>query len=163
MSATRYLLIDAYNVICATDRLRECLAESVDAARDQLAQDVLMIHDVEGVRVALILDSPNDQLEVQHPFKRDTFEYLYAPAALSADGVIERIVARASRPDLVSVVSNDNLVRESTRAQGALALRPEALFEWVTACATRLEGDALRRQRAQAKDFRNSVNIDLDL
>ena len=77
MSANRYLLVDAYNVICATDRLRASLAESMDAARDQLAQEALLIHDVEGVRVALILDSPNDRLEVQHPFKRDTFEYLY--------------------------------------------------------------------------------------
>ena len=121
MCTTGYLLIDAYNVICATDR-QELLEQSMDAARDQLADEALLIHDAGGVRVALILDSPKDRLEVQHPFQRDTFEYLYAPAALSADGVIERIIVRASRADLVSVVSNDNLIREATRAQGALAL-----------------------------------------
>ena len=162
MPANRYLLVDAYNVICATDRLRDLLAESMDLARDQLAEEALSIHDAEGVRVALILDSPKDCLEVQHPFQHNTFEYLYAPAALTADGVIERIVARAERPDLVSVVSDDNLVRESTRARGAMALRPEELFEWATACAARLQEDARRRQQASAKDFRNSLDIDLD-
>ena len=111
--------------------------------------------------MALILDIRKDRLEVQHPFQRDTFEYLYAPAALSADGVIERIIVRASRADLVSVVSND-LVREATRAQGALALRPEEFFQWSRACAARMEADAVRRQKAQAKDFRNGLNIDLD-
>lgn len=162
MCTTGYLLIDAYNVICATDRLRELLEQSMDAARDQLADEALLIHDAEGVRVALILDSPKDRLEVQHPFQRDTFEYLYAPAALSADGVIERIIVRASRADLVSVVSNDNLIREATRAQGALALRPEEFFQWSRACAARMEADAVRRQKAQAKDFRNGLNIELD-
>ena len=68
MCTTGYLLIDAYNVICATDRLRELLEQSMDAARDQLADEALLIHDAEGVRVALILDSPKDRLEVQHPF-----------------------------------------------------------------------------------------------
>ena len=48
MPATRYLLIDAYNVICATDRLRELLEQSMDAARDQLAEEALLIHDAEG-------------------------------------------------------------------------------------------------------------------
>ena len=163
MPANRYLLIDAYNVICATDHLRERLAENMDAARDLLAEEALSIHDAECVRVALILDSPNDRLEVQHPFQRNTFEYLYAPAALSADGVIERIIARATRPELVSVVSNDNLVREATRARGAMALRPEEFFEWAAACAASLSDEARRRQQASAKDFRNSLDIDLDL
>ena len=76
--------------------------------------------------------------------------------------MIERIIVRASRADLVSVVSNDNLVREATRAQGALALRPEEFFQWSRACAARMEADAVCRQKAQAKDFRNGLNIELD-
>lgn len=161
MSTSRYLLIDAYNVICATDHLRETLNENMDAARDRLAEIVASIHDAEGVRVALILDSRNDRLEVEHPFKKDTFEYLYAPAALTADGVIERILKRVKNPGDVSVVSNDNMVREATRSSGAMALRPEELFEWASACEARLLQDAARRRNENGKEWRNGLDIEL--
>lgn len=163
MAGNRYLLIDAYNVICATDHLREALEENMDAARDKLAEIACDIHDAEGVRVALILDSRNDRLQVEHPFGKKTFEFIYAPAGLTADGVIERIVRRATNPSGVSVVSNDNLVREATRSTGAMALRPEELFEWASACANRLRQDAKRRSQSNAKEFKNNLEIDLDL
>ena len=156
----RYLLIDAYNVICATDSLREIMQGKLDTARDQLAEIVLSIHDAEAVHVALVLDSRNDKLEVEHPYKVKTFEYLYAPAALSADGVIERMVARLKNPKDTSVVSNDRMVRESVRANGAIALRPEDLFEWARGCESRLVQDNRRRNAANAKDFKNGLNLD---
>ncbi|MGC6425167.1 MAG: NYN domain-containing protein [Lentimonas sp.] len=161
MSSSRYLLIDAYNVICATDSLRQLLQDNADAARDELAEITSAIHDAEGVRVALILDGKNDLLEVEHPFGKKTFEYLYAPVALTADGVIERIIRRVPNPSNVSVVSNDNLVREATRSTGAMALRPEELFEWARACDLRLMQDAARRRKENAKEWRNGLDIDL--
>jgi predicted RNA-binding protein with PIN domain len=157
----RYLLIDAYNVICATDSLRAIMQAELDTARDQLAEIVRSIHDAEGVHVALVLDSRKDTLEVEHPYKVKTFEYLYAPAALSADGVIERMVARVNNPHDSTVVSNDRMVRESVRANGAIALRPEELFEWARGCEARLVQDTHRRNAANAKNFRNGLDLDL--
>lgn len=161
MSGERYLLIDAYNVICATDSLRETMQGNLDAARDQLAEEVRSIHDAEGVRVALVLDSKQDSLAIEHPYKKKTFEYVYAPADVSADGVIERMVARVKNPNSTTVVSNDRMVRESARANGAIALRPEELFEWAKGCEARLRQDARRRNAANAKSFRNGIDIDL--
>lgn len=163
MSERRYLLIDAYNVIHATDPLRKLMAGQLDLARDQLAEMVRPIHDAEAIRVALILDSRNESLEVEHPFGARTFEYLYAPAALTADGVIERIVKRVREPSGVSVVSNDNMVREATRASGAMALRPEELFSWAQACETRLRQDTRRHNKKNQQVFRNGLDIDLQL
>lgn len=157
----KYLLIDAYNVICATDSLREMMQGSLDAARDQLAERVRSIHDAEGLHVALVLDSRNEALEIEHPYGKKTFEFVYAPADLSADGVIERMVARIKKPGEATVVSNDRMVRESTRANGALALRPEELFEWARGCESRLLQDARRRNAVNAKGFRNGLEIDL--
>ena len=157
----RYLLIDAYNVICATDSLRGIMQSELDSARDQLADIVRSIHDAEAVHVALVLDSRKDKLEVERPYKVKTFEYLYAPAALSADGVIERMVARVKNPQDTTVVSNDRMVRESVRANGAIALRPEDLFEWASGCESRLVQDTRRRNAADAKDFKNGIDLDL--
>jgi len=156
-----HLLIDAYNVICATDALRETMRDNLDAARDQLAGMVRSIHDAEGVRVALVLDSRQEGLQVEHPYKVKSFEFVYAPADVSADGVIERMVARVKTPGDATVVSNDRMVRESARANGALALRPEELFEWARGCEARLLQDARRRNRANAQEFRNGIDLEL--
>ena len=159
MAWSRYLLIDAYNVICATEHLRQAMDQNMDCARDRLAECARSIHDAEGVRVALILDSRHDRLQVEHPFGKETFEYLYAPAALTADGVIERILRRVKNPGNISVVSNDNMVREATRSSGAIALRPEELFAWARACETRLFQDAVRRRNANAREWRNGIDL----
>ncbi|MEO0509460.1 MAG: NYN domain-containing protein [Verrucomicrobiota bacterium] len=161
MDAERYLLIDSHNVICDSDRLRRILDGNHDAARDQLAKIALAIHDAEGVRVAMILDSKNDTLQVEHPFEWKTFEYLYAPVSLTADGVIERIIRRVQDTSKVTVVSNDNMVREATRSVGAIALRPEEFFEWASACERRLRQDAIRRNATNADAFENKIDIDL--
>lgn len=161
MSGTRYLLIDAYNVVCATESLRATMQGNLDVARDQLAERVRSIHDAEGVHVALVLDSRNARLQVEHPYKKKTFEYVYAPADVSADGVIERMVARIKKSGEVTVVSNDRMVRETARANDALALRPEELFEWARGCENRLLQGARRRNVSNAKDFRNGLDIDL--
>ena len=163
MTCSRYLLIDAYNVICATPHLCAALSQNMDSARDLLAEQVISIHDAEGYRVALVLDSRNSRLEVEHPRGKKTFEYLYAPAGLSADGVIERIVARAKPGDQVTVVSNDLMVRESIRSNGAVAMRPEQLFDWAHACDRRLFQDAARRRSQHAKVWRNGIYLDFDL
>ena len=156
----RYLLIDAYNVICATENLSAFMAGQMDTARDRLADRVRSIHDAERVRVALVLDSRrNEGLQVEHPYKVKSFEFVYAPADVSADGVIERMVARLREPGEATVVSNDRMVRESARACGALALRPEELFEWADACEHRLCQDARRRNAANAREFRNGLDL----
>lgn len=161
MPSDRYLLIDAYNVIHATSVLREVMREGLDSARDKLVAIVSSIHDAEGVRTALILDSRNESLEVDHPFGKKTFELIYAPASLSADGVIERIVARVSNPGNVTVVSNDNMVRESIRANGAIAFTPEELFDWASACDGRLLLDAQRRRKENAREWENGLDLEI--
>jgi len=163
MAAQRYLLVDAYNVICATSDLREAMRPHLETARDRLAERLRPIHDCEGIRVALVLDSRNTRPEFEHPFGCDTFEFVYAPAELTADGVIERIIRRARNPEAITVASNDNLVRESVRAVRAIALRPEELFEWAEGCEKRLAQDARRRNEANAKDFANRIHIDFPL
>ena len=83
MSSDRYLLIDAYNVIYATSGLRKLMQSNIDSARDKLAKFAREIHDAEAVRVALILDSKSDKLQVEYPYESKRFEFIYAPSALA--------------------------------------------------------------------------------
>ena len=75
--------------------------------------------------------------------------------------MIERIVARVSNPARVTVVSQDNMVRESIRANGAMAMDAEELFGWASACDARLIQDAQRRRKANACEWKNGLDIDL--
>ena len=159
MSSDRYLLIDAYNVIYATSDLRKLMQGNIDSARDKLAKFAREIHDAEAVRVALILDSKSDKLQVEYPYESKRFEFIYAPSALTADGVIERIVRRVKQPELVSVVSNDNMVREATRSSGAMALRPEEFFDWSRASTVQLNQLAKSRSRSNNKNFENRLRF----
>ena len=159
MSSDRYLLIDAYNVIYATSNLRKLMQANIDLARDKLAKFAREIHDAEAVRVALILDSKSDKLQVEYPYESKRFEFIYAPSALTADGVIERIVRRVKQPELVSVVSNDNMVREATRSSGAMALRPEEFFDWSRASTVQLNQLAKSRSRSNDKNFENRLRF----
>ena len=159
MSSDRYLLIDAYNVIYATSNLRKLMQANIDLARDKLAKFAREIHDAEAVRVALILDSKSDKLQVEYPYESKRFEFIYAPSALTADGVIERIVCRVKQPEFVSVVSNDNMVREATRSSGAMALRPEEFFDWSRASTVQLNQLAKSRSRSNDKNFENRLRF----
>ena len=160
MSAKRYLFIDAYNVIHAIEDLRKALDKSLDSARDQLAERVVSIHDAEGVHTVLILDSSSEALTVDHPLGKKTFEFVYAPARLSADGVIERLLTRVSEPGNITVASNDAMVRESARVSGAIAISANDLMDWICACERRLIRDSERRRRLNDRKWKNSIDLD---
>ena len=70
------------------------------------------------------------------------------------------MVAQVEKSVDTTVVSTDRMVRESARANGALALRPEALIEWARACESRLLHEARRRRDVNRKEFRNSINFE---
>ena len=134
MATTRYLFIDAHNVIFACPDLKALLRTNQDAARDALVERVMPIHDAESYRIVLVLDSQQARVSVFQSQQAARFEYVYAPAELSADGAIERMVARLAAPEQAIVVSNDLLVRESICASGAHTMRPSELFQWAQQC-----------------------------
>ena len=160
MTAKRYLFIDAYNVIHATEDLRRILNTDLDSACNRLTERVTAIHDAETIHTVLVFDSRNESLEVDHPLGKKTFECVYAPAGLSADGVIEQLVTRVAEPTHVTVASNDALVRESARASGAIAIGSKDLFDWIYACEQRLVQDAQRRSKTNEKEWRNGFEFD---
>lgn len=131
-------------------------------ARDSLAEMVQSIHSVEDVHIIMVFDSSNKTIEIEYPFRDKTFEFVFAPQSLTADGVIERILVRMKNKEQVSVVSNDNLVREATRSNGAAALRPQDLFDWIESSKKRL--GEIRNINSSTKDkpLENRINIDLD-
>ena len=158
VATDRYLFIDAYNVIHANEDLRRVLNKDLDNVRNRLAERVSAIHDAEGVHTVLALDSNRTSLEVEYPFGKKSFEFVYAPARLSADGVIEQLLTRVKDPANVTVASNDAMVRECARVNKAISITAQELFDWASSCEQRLLRDAEQRRKAGKAEWRNGID-----
>lgn len=156
----RYLFIDAHNVIFSCPELKALLLCNQDAAREALATRVLPIHDAESFRVVLVFDSRQFSAAVMRTQSSSNLEYVYAPADLSADGAIEKMLARLQQPEQAIVVSHDRWVRESTLVQGAQAMRPTELFGWADRCLERLQRSADVERKTNDSRFKNGLNFD---
>jgi len=133
----KHLLIDGYNMIHGIYHLSRIHEESQEAACQKLIQMARTIHDEDGIRVTVVFDGREQQLQLQRPCNRPTFSVIYAPRQLSADGVIEQLLARATNPEQISVASRDNMIREVAAARGAFSVDSLGLEEWVTRCQGR--------------------------
>lgn len=131
---TQTLLVDAFNVMHADKRLQRLLKRNLDAACQALVEMCRKVHDYDGLAVAVVFDAREDRVRVEHPCGRKTFLVVYAPAALSADGVIERMIGRAADPGSMVVVSRDNMVREAAMVRGATVMDELGLMDWVGRC-----------------------------
>jgi predicted RNA-binding protein with PIN domain len=170
MPPDRHLLVDAFNVIHAWPELRATLAShGPDAARAQLADLLRPIHDMEGWRVTLVFDGRGDAITVERPGREPTFSFVFGPSGLSADGVIEQLVANATLPPAedrrsrkkkaeapeIAVATRDNLLGEAARACGARQLTPELLRDWAGHAAVRQTCDVLARSRQAASAWKS--------
>jgi predicted RNA-binding protein with PIN domain len=141
----QHLLIDGANILHAWPELRVLIRRDRNAARSQLTQRVGVIHDGEQVRVTLVFDGRGTELVVERPSGQPTFSVLYTPSALTADDVIEQLVANSSDPGDCIVATGDRAEQETVAALGARTIPPEELAAWVRR--------AERRQTAQVQDL----------
>jgi len=142
----KHLLVDGYNMIHRIGSLSRIFAEGPEAACEALIRMARAIHDEEGIRVTVVFDGREKRLQVVEPCGRPTFAVVYAPRQLTADGVIEQLLARAKNPDGVTVASRDNMIREAAAARGAFFIDGDAFEEWVGRC----EGRTRSRLRPKA-------------
>ena len=161
MTIERTIIVDGYNVIYALDSLKHLMPANKERARESLAIMLQSIYSIESVRIMLVFDSAFDRIKIEYPLGDKSFEFIFAPKSLTADGVIERIIVRIKNKEFVTVVSNDNLVRESTRANGAMAMRPLELLEWIATSNNRLN-ERCRTSKNNKKALENRIDLDLN-
>ena len=155
MAECEHLLIDGYNLVHALPESREALSSSgIEAARQQLASMVRIIHDFEGIRTTIVFDGKGSDIEIERPSGQLTFSFLYSPAAMTADAVIEQLVQASPAPQRITVASGDNMVRQSTSAAGAFTIGPGDLADWVRSCQIRQCEMLKRRSEEISKNWR---------
>jgi predicted RNA-binding protein with PIN domain len=85
---------------------------------------------------------------IERPMQQATFSLVYTPSALTADDVIEQLVAHSSTPSECCVATDDNAERETVAALGAATMRSSELMEWLR----RVEA----RQTAAVQDIKKA-------
>ncbi len=154
MASAKHLLVDGPNILHAWPELRALLRRDRDAARSQLGRRLAAIHDAEAVRITLVFDGRGPELVVERPSQQESFTVLFTPSRLTADDVIEQLVARAATPGDCHVATADQTERRTVEALGALAVTPDDLAAWCERAEGRLGAQAAGLRRRNAQEWR---------
>ena len=160
MEGTGQLFIDGYNVLHAWGWLSaNSRRAELSAARDRLAEAVRVLHDVDGLGVRIVFDGRGASAEVEPGSSDAGVGMVFAPADRTADGVIEALVAAARDPRRCTVVTADNLERETVTAAGASCLSPQDLMAWCERSRSRTAQAVARRAGKQGKTWGNKLPL----
>jgi len=130
MADADFLLVDGHSMIFAWEELRDRHHRLQANARDHLIRLLTEYQDATGIKVVLVFDGAGQRAqEVTEPGGIQVF---YAPSHGTADGVIERLVARYAGKVHLLVATDDRQEQQTVHALGG---------EFITAIemASRLE------------------------
>ena len=128
-----YLLVDGHSVIFSWPELSRLHGRRMSSARDALVQTLTAYQDQSGVRVVLVFDGQGARVS-EEAVGRDGIQIFYAPAGSTADGVIERLVAKYAAVYRLTVASSDRLVEQTAFSFGAAScVSAEGLKSLLTA------------------------------
>jgi predicted RNA-binding protein with PIN domain len=116
--------IDAYNVLHKNPGLQSLANEDLEAARDQLVEQIANFCSDTGVKSVLVFDGQghNRPQTVNHAKSVALLEVIFSPGHLTADSVIERYVYQESDKAHIAVVSNDRMLRDLCQGMGAMTM-----------------------------------------
>jgi predicted RNA-binding protein with PIN domain len=117
----RYL-IDGYNLLFASGRLTPRAGRgALEASRKWLLVEVVRWHGTQSADVTVVFDAagapPGTPLHEDHGDVRVRFA-----RGQTADDLIEELIRDESAPRLLTVVSDDNRIKEAARRRGCVVL-----------------------------------------
>jgi predicted RNA-binding protein with PIN domain len=122
--------VDGHSAIFTLEARREVHAASGLRARGELVSWLTACSDVSDWRVVVVFDGRQAQRSREGGTARDVL-VIYAKGIETADGVIERMVARQAGKDRMRVASNDRMVLDTCAAFGAEGMSIRSLEEEV--------------------------------
>ncbi|OHE82343.1 MAG: hypothetical protein A2107_02115 [Verrucomicrobia bacterium GWF2_62_7] len=134
-----HLLVDGYSIIYAWPPLRAALRRNLEGARDRLVAALTPIQDATGIRVTIVFDSRHGS-RVSAGELPAGVDVVFTRKGMTADGWIERVVARAGTPAQFLAATNDHAEATMVRSLGGQVITAEELQDWLES-----ETDAVRR------------------
>ena len=144
---SEYLLVDGHSVIFAWPELRALHVQRMAAAREALIKILTDYQDQTGVHIVLVFDGQGARAtEESEPSGIQVF---YAPAGRTADGIIERLVAKYAATCRLIVATSDSLEQQTAISFGAAGCVSAEGLRGVLAAAAR---DFERRARTYRRE-----------
>lgn len=154
-----HLIVDGFNIAHAWGDIERRFAEGVEAVIERLTAGLKEIHDGRQMRVTAVFDGQGEQVDIRYPDSDDTFAQVFAPRALTADVVIEQMVANSASAERVYVASQDRAVIDAVTALGATVLSASALAGWLDACRRESARQAEKRAAANKLTWENRLPL----
>lgn len=134
-----YLLVDGHSVIFAWPELRALHVRRMVAARDALVKLLTDYQDQSGVNVVVVFDGQGSRTS-EEASSPDGIQVFYAAAGRTADGVIERLVAKYAAQYRLTVATSDHLEQQTAISFGAAGcVSAEGLREVLAAAGRAFE------------------------
>lgn len=132
-------------MIHAWPPLRAALRRGLEQARDELVAAMTQLQDLSGARVVVVFDGRGGR-RVSRGEAPAAVEVLFTGKGLTADSLIERMVARSRSPGQLVVATNDGAETRTALGFGARVITAEELRDWLEC-----EGVAMRRESARTR------------
>lgn len=144
-SIREYLLVDGHSVIFGWPDLRALHARRMMSARDALIKRLTAYQDQSGVRVVLVYDGKGARMSEET--EPGGIQVFYAPGGHTADGIIERLVAKYGTTHRITVASSDHMVQQTAITFGASSCLSAEQLKGVLDAAERDFARQLRNHR----------------
>jgi len=121
----KYLIVDAHSVIHAWPELRTLHFRRMVLARDALLRALAAYHDLSGVRVVVVFDGQGSR--PSGAIEPGGIQVFYSGGGMTADAVVERLVARYAGAHEITVATDDRLEADTATGFGATCISTELL------------------------------------
>ncbi len=113
-------IIDGYNVILADHKLSKLMKNSLELARDELAQEIRRSGRFRGQRVTIIFDGRHSSSAERIA---ENLEIRFSPPRETADDLIKKEIGAQPGRRSLFVVSNDHAIINYARECGARVIK----------------------------------------
>ncbi len=117
-----YLLVDGYNVIYASDKLKSLAVTDLKAARDSLVDILINFQGYRRENVILVFDAYKVPGGTEHMEERAGLTIIYTKEAETADQYIEKAAHEIGKKYRVTVATSDAIEQVIVMSSGAIRL-----------------------------------------
>ncbi len=117
-----YLLVDGYNVIYASEKLKSLAATDLKAARDSLVDTLINFQGYRRENVILVFDAYKVPGGTEHVEDHAGLTVIYTKEAETADQYIEKAAHEISKKYRVTVATSDAIEQVIVMSSGAIRL-----------------------------------------
>ncbi len=144
-SSREYLIVDAYSVIYAWPEFRALHHRRLSLAREALIRALTDYHDYTGIHTVVVFDGQGAKpTEATEP---GGIQIFYSGNGLSADSIIERLVAKYAKERPITVATGDLLEAQTVITFGGMCISPETLYERLEEASQGFRRDLERHRR----------------